>query len=268
MAPASAPHEPPARRRSSPAAAGRRARFRIRTALRTASADPAGTTDTPRLPTPRPTPRIRTPRARTAALLAVLTTLTVLTACGPGQSTGSPAGTGPATATSSAPGTQSAPGTGAAPVHALPRSAPVRLRIPAIGVDTAVIPLGLAADGTVQVPPIAPHSPAGWYDGSPTPGSTGPSVILGHVTVGRYGDGVFRRLSALRSGDRILVGLQNGITAVFEADSVRTVAKAHFPTNSVYGNVDHPALRLITCGGTRTGGGYADNVVVYASLVR
>ncbi|MBM9510417.1 class F sortase [Actinacidiphila acididurans] len=234
--------------------------------MRTAPADPAGTGGTARLRTAR----LRKSRARTAALLAVLTTLTVLTACGPGQSTGSPAAPGPAaaTTTSSAPGTHSPSGNGAAPVHALPRSEPVRLRIPAIGVDTQVIPLGLAADGTVQVPPIAPHSPAGWYDGSPTPGSTGPSVILGHVTVGRYGDGVFRRLSALGSGDRILVGLQNGVTAVFGVDSVQTVDKAHFPTNSVYGNVDHPALRLITCGGTRTGGGYADNVVVYASLVR
>jgi len=47
------------------------------------------------------------------------------------------------------------------------------------------------------------------------------------------------------------------------------VAKSHFPTSQVYGNVDRPELRLITCGGTRVsdGGGYPDNVIVYASLV-
>jgi LPXTG-site transpeptidase (sortase) family protein len=137
-------------------------------------------------------------------------------------------------------------------------------------VDTRVVPLGLAADGTVQVPPIAAHSPAGWYDGSPTPGRTGPSVILGHVTVGRYGDGVFRHLSGMRPGDRVLVVLQDGVTASFSVDSVRTVEKSRFPTASVYGNVDRPALRLITCGGPRGAGGsgYRDNVIVYASLVR
>jgi LPXTG-site transpeptidase (sortase) family protein len=152
--------------------------------------------------------------------------------------------------------------------RAMARSVPVRLRIPAIGVDTAVMSLGLAADGTVGVPPIAAHSPAGWYDGSPTPGQTGPSVILGHVTVGGYGDGVFLHLDRLRRGDRVLVARQDGKVATFAVDSVRTVAKSHFPSSAVYGNVGHPALRLITCGGTRvTGsGGYPDNVIVYASL--
>jgi LPXTG-site transpeptidase (sortase) family protein len=175
----------------------------------------------------------------------------------PGSPAPAPASTAPA----------ASPGGGRAPARQLARSVPVTLRIPAIGVDSAVIPLGLAPDGTVRVPPIQAHSPAGWYDGSPTPGRTGPSVILGHVTVGRYGDGVFRRLSEVRAGDRILVGLKDGATASFTVDSVQTVAKSRFPTGAVYGNVGHPALRLITCGGTRTAaGGYSDNVVVYASL--
>ncbi|WP_405592374.1 class F sortase [Streptomyces sp. NBC_01190] len=178
----------------------------------------------------------------------------------------SPASTAPG---STAPGSAvrpSSPATGAAPMA---RSVPVRLRIPAIGVDTAVTALGLNADGTVRVPPIAAHAPAGWYDGSPTPGQTGPSVLLGHVTVGAYGDGVFRHLDQVRTGDRLTVARQDGSTATFAVESVRTMAKSRFPTASVYGNVDHPALRLITCGGTRVSGagGYPDNVIVYASLV-
>ncbi|MGW5275782.1 class F sortase [Streptomyces sp. NPDC004044] len=149
------------------------------------------------------------------------------------------------------------------------RSLPERLRIPLIGVDTTVMSLGLLADGEVAVPPIGVHAPAGWYDGSPTPGETGPSVILGHVTVGRYGDGVFKQLSRLRAGDRVSVTRKDGSVATFAVDAVQTVAKTRFPTQRVYGNVDHPALRLITCGGTRVGaaGGYSDNVIVYASLV-
>ncbi|MFF7446879.1 MULTISPECIES: class F sortase [unclassified Streptomyces] len=145
------------------------------------------------------------------------------------------------------------------------RSAPVRLRIPGIGVDTPVIRLGLAPDGTVRVPPVTPHDRVGWYEHSPTPGQTGPSVLLGHVTVGAYGDGVFRRLGELRRGDRVEARLENGTTVGFAVTQVRTVAKADFPAEAVYGNVDRPELRLITCGGPRDGAGYRDNVIVFAA---
>ncbi|MFE6288271.1 class F sortase [Streptomyces sp. NPDC057877] len=144
-------------------------------------------------------------------------------------------------------------------------SAPVRLQIPAIGVDTPVIRLGLAPDNTVQVPPVTAHDRAGWYEHSPTPGRTGPSVILGHVTVGPYGDGVFRHLSRLRRGARVVARLASGEAVVFTVTSVRTTAKAAFPAEEVYGNVDRPELRLITCGGPRTSDGYPDNVIVFAA---
>jgi hypothetical protein len=52
---------------------------------------------------------------------------------------------------------------------------PVRVRIPAIGVDSALIGLGLQADGTLQVP--ADGSVAGWFTGAPTPGERGPAVL-------------------------------------------------------------------------------------------
>jgi LPXTG-site transpeptidase (sortase) family protein len=150
--------------------------------------------------------------------------------------------------------------------RALGRSVPIRLRIPEAGVDTPVMRLGLAQDGSVQVPPITAHDQAGWYQLSPTPGQIGPSVILGHVTVGSYGDGVFRHLDRLRRGDGITVRLENGTSAEFAVTSVRTVAKADFPTKAVYGDVDRPELRLITCGGPHTGDGYLDNVIVFAAL--
>ncbi|MGI5368624.1 class F sortase [Streptomyces sp. A244] len=163
------------------------------------------------------------------------------------------------------------PETTASPVPArrarpLARSVPVRLLIPSIGVDTPVLRLGLAADGTVQVPPVTAHDRAGWYRHSPTPGERGPSVLLGHVTVGPYGDGVFRHLARLRRGERITARLENGTAVEFAVTAVRTVPKTDFPADDVYGNVDRPELRLITCGGARTGDGYADNVIVFAAL--
>ncbi|MGK5694301.1 class F sortase [Streptomyces sp. URMC 128] len=196
-------------------------------------------------------------RAFTTAALVSL-----LTACA-GQG---PKGTAPDSGTTAPrprPPHRTVPATRARP---LARSVPVRLLVPAIGVDTPVLRLGLAPDGTVRVPPVTADDRAGWYRHSPTPGQTGPSVILGHVTVGTYGDGVFRRLTELRRGDRIVARLENGTAAEFAVTAVRTVPRTRFPVDDVYGNVDRPELRLITCGGARTGDGYADNVIVFAAL--
>ncbi|MGW2569846.1 class F sortase [Streptomyces sp. NPDC001537] len=196
---------------------------------------------------------------RSGRALAAMALAALLVACG---------GPGATTGTSASPPSASAPppAKSAKSVSAVGRSIPVGLRIPAIGVNTPVMKLGLAADGSVQVPPIAAHDRAGWYEHSPTPGQTGPSVILGHVTVGAYGDGVFRRLGELHRGEKIVTRLENGTAAVFAVTEVRTVSKARFPSAEVYGNVNRPELRLITCGGKRTGDGYLDNVIVFATL--
>ncbi|MEV7209617.1 MULTISPECIES: class F sortase [unclassified Streptomyces] len=199
---------------------------------------------------------IRRPgRVLATAALAVL-----LAGCGGAQGDGDAAPS--ATAKNTAPHARAR----AESARPLARSVPVGLRIPALGVDTPVMDLGLASDGTVEVPPVTDDDRAGWYRHSPTPGQVGPSVILGHVTVGRYGDGVFRHLARLHRGDRIEARLRNGTAAEFAVTAVRTVAKADFPTDDVYGDVAGPELRLITCGGPRDGEEYRDNVIVFAEL--
>ena len=205
--------------------------------------------------------RSRAGASAAAVLLAATAAVSLLSGC----AGGSPATVAAPPPAASGPSTVSGVQVSAKP---LARSVPERLEIPAIGVDTPVIPVGLGADGTVGVPPIEANAPAGWYQNSPTPGQLGPSVILGHVTVGQYGNGVFLHLARLTAGDRVVLVLQDGAQAVFTVDSVQNVAKAHFPTAAVYGNVDHPALRLITCAGPRgaDGSGYPDNTIVYASL--
>lgn len=151
----------------------------------------------------------------------------------------------------------------------LPRSTPVELDVPAIGVHSPLLQLGLDPDGTVQVPPLGPVSEAGWYRYSPTPGQLGPAVILGHVDSAQYGPGVFFRLRLLRPGATISVTRTDHRVARFRVDRIAEYPKDHFPTAEVYGNTDDATLRLITCGGQFdwSAGSYVDNVVVYASLV-
>jgi sortase (surface protein transpeptidase) len=153
-------------------------------------------------------------------------------------------------------------------IPALDRSVPVHLDIPEIGVHTGLIGLGRNPDGTVAVPPLTRHAPAGWYRDLASPGEVGPAVILGHVDSARDGPAVFYRLGALRSGDAISVVRADGSTAVFTVLSVTAYPKNDFPTRAVYGPLDHPGLRLVTCGGDfdAASGGYRANIVVYAAL--
>lgn len=178
----------------------------------------------------------------------------------------------PSTATPSQPsaaagGMESAPAD--PPPLTLPPSPPQRLRIPAIGVDSTLQALGLNPDGTLQVPAPGPHyDEAAWFDGSPTPGELGPSVVEGHIDSAKNGPSVFFRLGAVRPGQQVAITRADGSTAVFTIRAVRRYPKDNFPTETVYGDTDHAALRLITCGGTfdRATGNYRDNTVVFADL--
>lgn len=144
--------------------------------------------------------------------------------------------------------------------------APVRLKIPSIGVDSELMDLGLQADGSLEVPPDG--FPAGWYTGAPTPGELGPAIIAGHVDWGGQ-PGVFYDLRDLRPGDDIAVTREDGSTARFRVTRVEQFDKDAFPTQAVYGDLDHAGLRLITCGGAfdPTMRSYDDNLVVFAELV-
>ncbi len=147
----------------------------------------------------------------------------------------------------------------------LAKSSPVRLQIASIGVDTGLMDLGLRADGSMEVPPKG--FPAGWYTGAPTPGELGPAVIAGHVDM--QGPGVFYRLHNVQPGNPVTVTRANGSKAIFRVTRVEQFPKNHFPTELVYGDIDHAGLRLITCGGTfnSQSGHYEDNLIVFADLV-
>ncbi|MGY1855586.1 class F sortase [Modestobacter sp. SYSU DS0290] len=205
---------------------------------------------------PRPGAR-RSARSRLAAL-ATLVTLGA-TGCAGGASTSVPVAEPAVTA-------PSAGADGSALPAVLPESAPVRVRIPAIGVDSELIDLGLQDDGTMEVP--AAGFPAGWFTGAPTPGERGPAVLAGHVDWGGA-PGVFADLRDVVPGDEISVLRTDGSTAVFRVREVGQYDKDSFPTAAVYGDLDHAGLRVITCGGTfdQRAGSYRDNTVVFADLV-
>jgi hypothetical protein len=160
-------------------------------------------------------------------------------------------------------------GFGRAHPLSLRRSVPVSVHIPAIGVTSDLLHLGVSADGEIQVPSLYTEAAeAAWYKYSVTPGQIGASVIEGHVD-SYSGPAVFFRLGALRPGDRVDVRLADRVTAVFRVTGVREYLKSRFPAKFIYGATRYASLRLITCGGAfdYATGHYLSSTVVYASLI-
>ena len=145
-------------------------------------------------------------------------------------------------------------------------AAPTRLRIPAAGVDTPLERLGRAADRSIALP--SRPELAGWFAGGPRPGQPGPAVIIGHVD-SDHAPAVFFRLRHLTPGALVTVDRADGTAARFRVTRLEQVAKAEFPTDTVYAPDLEPSLRLITCGGDfdRADRNYLDNVIVFASPV-
>ena len=175
---------------------------------------------------------------------------------------GSPPPAGAAQPTTSSPATVPGPVVLAAE-PAAPTAVPTRVRVPAIGVDSSLVDLGLDAAGALEAP--ADFALAGWYADGPVPGDVGPAVVAGHVDSHR-GPAVFFRLDELVPGDEVLVDRSDGTTARFLVTRVERHPKTAFPTDAVYGPTADAQLRLVTCGGDfdRSARSYEDNVVVFA----
>ena len=223
----------------------------------------------------------RRPSSRTWTLLAVALAVVALVAvvvvvtgqqrapqpsatADPGTTTSAP----PSSAAPSPVAPAAPPATSPAPAPAAPVAAPVSLSVPAIGVTSDLLRLGLNDDGTVQVPPLGPDDQAGWYERGPAPGAVGPALLLGHVDSAAAGPGVFFELGAVQPGDEVEVTRADGTVAVFAVDRVETHPKDDFPTIEVYGNTDDAQLRLITCGGAfdSAARSYEDNIIVFATM--
>jgi len=143
---------------------------------------------------------------------------------------------------------------------------PVRIRIPAINVDTSFVELGIDENKEIEIPDS--YEQVGWYEHGPTPGELGPAVVLGHVD-SLSGPAVFYSLGQLNPGDKVEIDREDGTTAVFEVKTLERYEQDNFPTSLVYGDIDHAGLRIITCSGTynRDTLRYDHNLVVYAELI-
>ena len=143
---------------------------------------------------------------------------------------------------------------------------PARLEIPSLGIDSSLIDLFVAEDGTMGVPKTAEQ--IGWWEDGPLPGEPGASLIAAHVSLGGE-PGAFAELDALAVGAEVVVDRVDGSTATYPVTSVEQFPKDEFPEERVYSYDGPTRLHLVTCGGQidPDTGHYDDNVVVFADLV-
>ncbi|MFF5638692.1 class F sortase [Streptomyces sp. NPDC012825] len=150
---------------------------------------------------------------------------------------------------------------------AMPRSAPLRLRIPKIGVDAPFTDLQIGPSGALEAPPADDTNLVGWHASGTSPGEQGTALIAGHLDTATA-PAVFARLGELGAGDTFDVARADGTTAVFLVDSVESFHKNDFPDRRVYDDTSEALVRLITCAGAydRTAKDYTENLVVFARL--
>lgn len=139
---------------------------------------------------------------------------------------------------------------------------PLRVTIPAIGVDAALVPVGLEENGAMRMPHFGF---AAWYSPGPRPGEPGPAVVVAHVDSKANGPDVFYRLRELESGDEVVVHYRTS-AVTFVVTGKEQAAKTALPTERIWNGATAPVLRLITCGGAfdRAARSYLDNIIVYA----
>lgn len=142
---------------------------------------------------------------------------------------------------------------------------PVAVAIPKLDVADEVIPVGLAGDNEMEVPPV---DKVGWYRLAPKPGQRGAGVLAGHVNWSGQ-PGAFARLAELKPGDRIVVTDDRSMKRTFAVFDVQTILKADYQDRAVplvFGARATTDLVLVTCGGALSGHEYLSNVIASARL--
>lgn len=142
---------------------------------------------------------------------------------------------------------------------------PVRIRIPALDIDTNVESVGLR-NGAMDVPGNLWN--IGWLNTNGRPGETGTAVMAGHKD-SVQGGAIFWDLNKLKPGDRVYVSDEFGYELSFEVTELGSYNADQAPTSRIFGKTNEARLNLITCDGDfvpeqRT---YAKRLVVYTRLL-
>lgn len=126
---------------------------------------------------------------------------------------------------------------------------PVRMEIPAIGVNSVVEPVGVLSSGDLETPAAHPWVDVGWFASGPVPGEQGSAVIDGHLDRPGGSPAVFWYLSNMHAGDEVIVVNAQGKTTHFRVTRIAFYSPQAAPLQEIFGNDSGTYLNLITCAG-------------------
>jgi sortase (surface protein transpeptidase) len=146
---------------------------------------------------------------------------------------------------------------------------PVRLVIPAAGINAPVEVLGVQSNGDLATPTHNPWDEVGWYDLGPRPGERGSAVIDGHLDRPGGYPAVFWRLRDMKVGEDVQVTNTARKMLHFRVTRVAYYASGQAPLQDIFGNQGGAFLNLITCAGDWIPSQHQTTLrlVVYTSLV-
>ncbi|WP_027965006.1 class F sortase [Halalkalibacillus halophilus] len=143
---------------------------------------------------------------------------------------------------------------------------PVRIEIPAIGVDAEIERAGTLENGQMGVPDGSEN--VAWYEEGTQPGAPGNSVMAGHVD-DTVNPAVFYDLEQLQEGDEVIVTGEDGNQLTFEVYRSEVYPTAESPLKQIFGYSHSSNLNLITCDGdVLEDHSREDRLVVYTKLVQ
>lgn len=149
----------------------------------------------------------------------------------------------------------------------VPQGLPVRLKIPIIGVDSAIEDALITADGRMDVP--AGSVNVAWFALGPHPGQVGSAVIGGHFGIQNGVPFVFYNLDKLKVGDKVYILDDKGNTLAFAVKKISSFDR-NADSSPVFTSQDGLAhLNLITCEGiwNQVNGTYPQRLVVFTDAI-
>ena len=125
---------------------------------------------------------------------------------------------------------------------------PNRVEIPVLGIDVAVLPVGLDDQGRMSL--FEDPSLAAWYQWGSAPASEfGSTVIASHVDSLEYDLLPFARLKDATAGTQVFVTDAAGTRRPYSVQLVEILDKAAIDWAAVFDRTGPPRLMLVTCGG-------------------
>lgn len=144
---------------------------------------------------------------------------------------------------------------------------PVRIVIPALGIDTAVEAMGERQDGAMATP-TDPDQVA-WYSYGAIPGENGSVVMAGHLDKADGSPAIFWELGKLAVGDEIVITDSSGARYRYVVTGQQRYPYHKAPLQAIFGFDLASRLNLITCQGAwdHNRQTYSQRLVVTSELV-